>query len=88
MHKNRFTEFQFIAMLKSVEAGRSVEEVCLDAGITEASYYEWKARYDGMNYLDIIHLKELEEENRLLKQKFAALTIENKALKEILEKKS
>lgn len=48
MRKIRFTEQQIIAVLKSVEAGRAVKDVCREAGISEASYYHWKAKYGGM----------------------------------------
>lgn len=49
MRKIRFTEHQIIAALKSVEAGRTVKDVCREAGISEASYYNWKANYGGMS---------------------------------------
>ncbi|WP_420028605.1 transposase [Klebsiella pneumoniae] len=48
IRKARFTEHQIIAVLKSVEAGRTVKDVCREAGISEASYYNWKAKFGGM----------------------------------------
>ncbi|HCT9736638.1 IS3 family transposase [Morganella morganii] len=87
MRKARFTEHQIIAVLKSVEAGRTVKDVCREAGISEASYYNWKAKYGGMEASDIKKLKDLEEENRRLKQMFADLSLENRALKDVIEKK-
>ena len=87
MRKARFTEHQIIAVLKSVEAGRTVKDVCRDAGISEASYYNWKAKYGGMEASDIKKLKDLEEENRRLKQMFADLSLECRALKDVIEKK-
>ncbi|SVX85542.1 transposase [Klebsiella pneumoniae] len=68
MRKARFTEHQIIAVIKSVEAGRTVKDVCREAGISEASYYNWKSRYGGMEASDIKKIKDLEDENRRLKQ--------------------
>ena len=75
MRKARFTEHQFIAVLKSVEAGRTVKDVCREAGISEVSYYNRKTKYGGMEASDIKKLKDLEEENRHLKQMFADLSL-------------
>lgn len=71
MRKARFTEHQIIAVLKSVEAGRTVKDVCREAGISEASYYNWKAKFGGMEPSDIKKMKDLEDENRRLKQMVA-----------------
>ncbi|MBT0318426.1 IS3 family transposase [Morganella morganii] len=87
MRKARFTEHQIIAVLKSVEAGRTVKDVCREAGVSEATDYNWKARYGGMEASDIKKIKELEDENRRLKQMFADLSLENRALKDVIEKK-
>ncbi|EEU9378877.1 IS3 family transposase [Escherichia coli] len=87
MRKIRFTEHQIIAVLKSVEAGRTVKDVCREAAISEASYYNWKAKYGGMEAADIKKIKDLEDENRRLKQMFADLSLENRALKDVIEKK-
>ncbi|HAT3652543.1 TPA: IS3 family transposase [Raoultella ornithinolytica] len=88
MRKARFTEHQIITVLKSVEAGRTVKDVCREAGISEASYYNWKAKYGGMEAADIKKLKDLEDENRRLKQMSADLSLENRALKDVIEKKT
>ncbi|WP_404826320.1 IS3 family transposase, partial [Pluralibacter gergoviae] len=87
MRKARFTEHQIIAVLKSVEAGRTVKDVCREVGISEASYYNWKAKYGGMEASDIKKMKDLEDENRRLKQMFADLSLECRALKDVIEKK-
>ncbi|ENG8419669.1 IS3 family transposase [Klebsiella pneumoniae] len=87
MRKARFTENQIIAVIKSVEAGRTVKDVCREAGISEATYYNWKSRYGGMEASDIKKIKDLEDENRRLKQMFADLSLENRALKDVIEKK-
>lgn len=86
MRKIRFTEHQIIAALKSVEAGRTVKDVCREAGISEASYYNWKAKYGGMEAADIKKIKDLKDENRRLKQMFANLSLENRALEDVTEK--
>ncbi|KHT23409.1 transposase [Pectobacterium carotovorum subsp. carotovorum] len=83
----RFTEHQIIAVLKSVEAGRTVKDVCREAGISEASYYNWKAKFGGMEASDIKKMKDLEDENQRLKQMFADLSLECRALKDVIEKK-
>lgn len=87
MRKARFSEHQIIAVLKSVEAGRTVKDVCRKAGISEASYHNWKEKFGGMEASDIKKMKDLEDENRRLKQMFAALSFECRALKDVIEKK-
>lgn len=87
MRKSRFTESQIVQILKSVEAGRTVKDVCREDGISDATYYNWKAKYGGMEASDIRRLKDLEDENRRLKQMFADLSLENRALKDVIEKK-
>lgn len=71
MRKTRFTEHQIIAVIKSVEGGRAVKDVSREAGISEATYYNWKSRYGGMEASYIKKNKDLEEENRRLKQMIA-----------------
>ncbi|MCQ8801053.1 transposase, partial [Escherichia coli] len=75
MRKAHFTEHQIIAVIKSVEAGRTVKDVCREAGISEATYYNWKSRYGGMEASDIKKIKDLEDENPRLKQMFADLSL-------------
>ena len=87
MRKARFTESQIIAVINAVEAGRTVKDVCREAEISEATYYNWKAKYGGMEASDIKRMKDLEDENRRLKQMFADLSLENRALKDVIEKK-
>jgi putative transposase len=87
MRKTRFTEHQIVKILKEVEGGRSAADVCRENGISQATYYNWKSKYGGMEASDLKRLKELEDENRKLKQMFADLSLENKALKYVIEKK-
>lgn len=87
MKKARFTETQIIKVLKEVEGGRMVKEVCREYGISDATYYNWKSKYGGMEASDIRRLKDLEDENRRLKQMYADISLEHKILKDIVEKK-
>ncbi|MCC5810133.1 MAG: transposase, partial [Ectothiorhodospiraceae bacterium] len=77
MRKSRFTETQLVQRLKQVEGGRKVMDVCRDLGISEATYYQWKSKYGGMEAADVRRLKELEEENARLKRMYADLALEN-----------
>jgi putative transposase len=85
--KSRFTETQIVKILKEVESGRLVKEVCQENGISDATYYNWKSKYGGMEASDVKRLKDLEEENRRLKQMYAELSLDHKILKDVIEKK-
>jgi len=87
MKRSRFTETKVVSILKEGEAGTPVPELCRTHGISRATYYNWKAKYGGMEASDLKRLKEIEEENRRLKQMYADLSLEHKALKDIVEKK-
>ena len=87
MRKSKFSETQIIAILKAVEAGQTVRDVCREQEISDATYYKWKTKYGGMEAADIRRLRELEEENRRLKHMYAELSLEHRILKEVLEKK-
>jgi|TARA_B100001964_G_C13841283_1_gene425959 putative transposase len=87
MRKSRYSESQIVKALKEVEGGRNVKAICREYGISEATYYNWKSKYGGMEASDIKRLKELEEENRRLKQMYAELSLDHKVLKDIIEKK-
>lgn len=87
MRKRKFSEHQIIAILKAVEAGRTVKDVCREYEISDATYYQWKSKYGGMQASDIKRLRELEDENRRLKQISADLLLENRALKDVIAKK-
>lgn len=83
MKKSRFSESQIIGILKEVEAGWLVKDVCRERGISDAAYYQWKSKYGGMEASDIKRLWELESENRKLKMMVADLSLENRAIKEV-----
>ncbi len=87
MKKSRFTEHQIIKILKEVEAGRTAKDVCREHGISNATFYNWKSKYGGMEASDIKRIRDLEYENSRLKQMFANLSLENMALKAVIEKK-
>ena len=86
MKKSRYSETQIVRILKEVESGKLVKDTCREYGISDATYYNWKAKYGGMEASDVKRLKELEEENRCLKQMYANLSLEHTILKDIVEK--
>jgi putative transposase len=85
--KKRFTEEQIIVILQEAETGTKVMDVCRKYGISDATYYNWKAKYGGMTVSDARKLRSLEEENRRLKHIVADLTLDKQALQAAIEKK-
>jgi putative transposase len=86
MRKSQFTEEQIIGILKLVDAGQKVGEVCRQHGVSDATYYRWKAQYGGLAVSELRRLRQLEDENRKLKQIVADLTLDNRALKDLATK--
>lgn len=86
MKKSRYTESQIIQILKQGEAGVPTADLCREHSISSATYYNWKAKYGGMDTSGVKRLRELEEENRRLKQMYASLSLDHQILKELLEK--
>jgi putative transposase len=87
MKKSRFSEHQIVQILKQTEAGMKTADICRQHGISETTYYNWKAKYGGMESSDIKRLRELEAENQRLKRMYAELSLDHQILKEIVEKK-
>ena len=87
MKKSRYSETQIVRILKEVEAGKRVKDVRREHGIAEATYYNWKAKYGGVEVSDLKRLRELETENRRLKRMYADLSLEHRVLKDVVEKK-
>ena len=87
MRKTKFTEFQIVKILKAAEGGRAVTDICREHGVSSATFYKWKSKYGGMEASDIRRMKDLEAENAKLKQMYAELSLENKVLKDVIEKK-
>ena len=87
MIRKRRSEEQIIRILKQAQAGMKVSEVCRENGIAEPTYYKWKSKYGGMEIGEAKRLRSLEDENRRLKQIVGDLTLDNQALKAVVEKK-
>ena len=87
MKKKRFTEAQIVSILHQQEAGKSVKDISREHGISDATFYNWKAKYGGMQVSDVKRMKDLEEENARLKSIVANQTLEIDAIKTVLEKK-
>jgi len=85
--KKRFSESQIVAAIKKQESGISIKDLCRELGISEATYYNWKAKYGGMEASDVGKMRDLEKENAELKKMFAEMSLENRALKNLIEKK-
>jgi putative transposase len=87
MKRKQFTESQIVSALKQQEGGIAVKDIARDLGISEATFYNWKSKYGGMEASDVKRLKDLEVEHGELKKMYAELSIENRAMKNLIEKK-
>lgn len=84
--KSRFSDEQIIGILKEHEAGITVKELCRKYGMSDATYYKWKAKYSGLEINEARRLRSLEDENRRLKKLVADLSLDKMALEEVLKK--
>ncbi|AUD06429.1 hypothetical protein CWM47_34080 [Spirosoma pollinicola] len=87
MKKTKFTEAQIVFALKQSETGVAVAEVCRKMGISEATFYNWKKKYGGLGVAELHRLRQLEEENRQLKQLVADFSLDKQMLQDVLKKK-
>ena len=86
MVRRKYTEEQIIAVLKEAEAGAKTADLCRKYGMSDATFYKWKAKYAGLTVSELKRLRSLEDENRRLKQIVAQQALDNWALKELLSK--
>lgn len=86
MRRSRFTEEQIIAVLAEHDAGMKTKELCRKHGISDATFYKWKAKYGGMTVSETARLRSLEQENRRLKRLLAEAVVDNSVLKDLLRK--
>ncbi len=82
----RLTESQIVSILKEAEAGMAVPTLCRKHSIGQSTFYKWRSKYGGMEASDVRRLKELEEENRRLKQMYAELSLKSQMQEEIIKK--
>ena len=87
MKKKRFTEEQIAFALRQADSGTAVAEIIRKLGVSEQTFYRWKRRYAGLGVAELRRLKQLEEENRKLKQLVADLSLDKKVLQDVLSKK-
>ena len=87
MKRSKFTESQIVFLLQQAETGVKVEEICRKAGIVESTFYNWKKKYGGLGVAELRRLRQLEEENRHLKQLVADLSLDKQMLQDVLKKK-
>lgn len=87
MRKSKFSPQQIAKILKEFDNGKSVDQVSREHGVSVATFYKWRSRYAGMDAKELKRLKELEDENRKLKQMYATLALDHQMAKEIIEKK-
>ena len=88
MKKSKFSESQIVKIINEADAGVPVPDVCRQHGISTSTFYKWRAKYGGLDASKLKRMRELEEENRRLKQMYADLSLEHTVLKDIVAKKS
>lgn len=86
MKRLKFSETQIVSVPKEAEAGRKVQDICREYGISSATYYQWKSKYGGLEASDLKRMKALEEKNSKLKRMYADMALENQAITDLLGK--
>ncbi len=87
MERLKYSESQIVFVIKQVETGTRIQEVCRRMGISEATFYNWKKQYGGLGVSELRRLKNLEEENSQLKKLVADLSLDKQILQDVLKKK-
>ena len=87
MKKSKFTEAQIVFALRQAGQGTRVDEVCRKMGISQATFYNWKKKFGGLGVSELRRLRQLEEENRRLKQLVADLSLDKQMLQDVIKKK-
>ena len=87
MKQGKFSESQIVTILKQQDNGQTVAQISREHGVSEATFYNWKAKYGGMQVSEVKRLKDLEDENRRLKKMYAELSLQHEITKEALQKK-
>ena len=87
MKRSKFSETQIISVLSRHERGEKTRDLCRELGISDATFYNWKAKYGGLSVSELKRIKELEEENARLKRMYADLSLVHEALKDAVAKK-
>jgi len=87
MKRSRFSETQIVSILKEAESGLTVVDLCRKHGMSDATFYKWRAKYGGLEASDLKRLKTLEDENRRLKRMYSELSLDHQVLKDVIEKK-
>jgi putative transposase len=87
MRKSKFTESQIVAILAQHESGQKVVDICREHGISQPTFYQWQRKYSGMEVNDLKNMKEMKAELAQFKRIVADLTLQNRVLKDVIEKK-
>lgn len=87
MKKSKHSDSEKVKAVKSLESGATAEVICRELGISRSTLYQWRSKYGGMEVSQVRRLRELEEENRKLKQMYADLALDNQILRDVIEKK-
>jgi putative transposase len=87
MKKSKFSETQIVSILKEADAGLPIKDLCRKHGVSSATYYNWKAKYGGLDASELKRIKELEHELSQMKRMYADLALENRAMKDLIDRK-